>query len=175
MSIINYKMPDGSRRPLPGREGTAIFQDESVSGFGRPHVQQPGAPSIRSQPAPAMAQVLVVDDHPQIRRLIQVNLEKIGLQVVCAVDGEEGLARAEELRPDLIILDVMMPRKSGFEVLRDLKASEELGEIPVIMLTVKVQNSDIAEGLREGADFYLPKPFHPTELCDLVERVLKQG
>ena len=116
--------------------------------------------------------VLVVDDQPHIVRLIQVNLEKEGFQVATARDGVEGITKVQELHPDLVILDVIMPRKDGFEVLREIKADESLAETPVILLTVKSHNADIVEGLREGAELYLPKPFHPKELVSLVKRVL---
>ncbi len=119
--------------------------------------------------------VLVVDDQPQIVRLIQVNLEKEGFEVATAADGEEGLRKVRELLPDLVILDVIMPRKDGFEVLRQMKTEPALASIPVIMLTVKTHNADIVEGLREGAELYLPKPFHPKELVSLVRRVLETG
>ncbi len=119
-----------------------------------------------------MSKILVVDDQPHIVRLIQLNLERENLAVVTAADGEEGLEQARAERPDLIILDVIMPKKDGFEVLRALKADPELRPIPVIMLTVKTQSADIVEGLREGAELYLPKPFHPKELVQLVKRVL---
>lgn len=119
--------------------------------------------------------VLVVDDQPHIVRLIQVNLEKEGFQVTTAGDGVEGLQKVREIRPDLVILDVIMPRKDGFEVLRDIKSDPELLDIPVIMLTVKTHNADIVEGLKEGAEMYLPKPFHPKELVALVKRVLETG
>ncbi len=117
--------------------------------------------------------VLVVDDQPHIVRLIQVNLEKEGFRVATASDGVEGMEKVRALRPDLVILDVIMPRKDGFEVLRDIKTDEGLAEIPVVMLTVKTHNADIVEGLKEGAELYLPKPFHPKELVSLVKRVLE--
>jgi two-component system alkaline phosphatase synthesis response regulator PhoP/two-component system response regulator VicR len=117
--------------------------------------------------------VLVVDDQPHIVRLIQVNLEKEGFRVATAEDGAAGFEKVQELRPDLVILDVIMPRKDGFEVLREIKADPQLAETPVIMLTVKSHNADIVEGLKEGAELYLPKPFHPKELVVLVKRVLE--
>jgi two-component system, OmpR family, alkaline phosphatase synthesis response regulator PhoP len=117
--------------------------------------------------------VLVVDDQPHIVRLIQVNLEKEGFHVTTAADGQEGIRKAREGRPDLVILDVIMPRKDGFEVLQEMKEDPELAEVPVIMLTVKTQNIDIVRGLREGAELYLPKPFHPKELVSLVKRTLE--
>jgi len=119
--------------------------------------------------------VLVVDDQPHIVRLIQVNLEKEGFQVATAGDGVEGLQRAQETNPDLVILDVIMPRKDGFQLLRELKSDEQFADTPVIMLTVKTHNADIVEGLKEGAELYLPKPFHPKELVSLVKRVLETG
>jgi DNA-binding response OmpR family regulator len=118
--------------------------------------------------------VLVVDDQPHIVRLIQVNLEKEGFRVTTAADGVEGMAKVREVRPDLVILDVIMPRKDGFEVLREIKGDPDLAETPVVMLTVKTHNADIVEGLKEGAELYLPKPFHPKELVSLVKRVLEQ-
>ena len=118
-----------------------------------------------------MKKILAVDDHIHIVRLIQVNLGKENT-VITAADGEEGLEKARQERPDLILLDVVMPKMDGFAMLRELKADPRLQDIPVIMLTVKAQNSDIVRGLHEGAEYYLPKPFHPSELQALVRRVL---
>jgi len=120
-----------------------------------------------------MKKVLAVDDQPQIVRLIQVNLQKAAYEVIPAYDGEEALQKIREHRPDLVILDVIMPKRDGFEVLRTIKADPETARIPVIMLTVKAQDADIFEGLKEGAELYLPKPFHPNELVTLVRRVLE--
>jgi two-component system alkaline phosphatase synthesis response regulator PhoP len=119
-----------------------------------------------------MKKILAVDDQVQIVRLIQVNLEKAGFQVITAYDGDEGLEKFHAERPDLVILDVIMPKRDGFEVLRAIKTNPETQHTPVIMLTVKAQDKDIFEGLKEGAELYLPKPFHPKELVSLVERVL---
>jgi len=119
-----------------------------------------------------MKRILAVDDQPQIVRLIQVNLQKAGFEVLTAFDGEEGLRKVHEEKPDLVILDVIMPKRDGFEVLREIKSNAETRHLPVIMLTVKAQDADIFEGLKEGAELYLPKPFHPTELVSLVQRVL---
>ena len=118
-----------------------------------------------------MKKILAVDDHTHIVRLIQVNLGKEHT-VITAADGEEGLEKARRERPDLILLDVVMPKMDGFVMLRELKADPELQEIPVIMLTVRAQNTDIVHGLHQGAEYYLPKPFHPSELQALVRRVL---
>src|SRR5437764_10877347 len=117
-----------------------------------------------------MRKVLVVDDHPQIRRLIEVNLEQMPLQVFTAENGEEGLSAARAERPDLILLDVIMPVRDGFQMLRDLKADEELRKIPVIMLTVKSRTADVAESVRGGAVYHFPKPFPPNEPRALARR-----
>ena len=119
-----------------------------------------------------MKKILAVDDQPSIVRLIQINLQKAGYEVITAADGEEGLEKFYAERPDLVILDVIMPRRDGFDVLRTIKSDPETQHTPVIMLTVKAQDADIFEGLTEGAELYLPKPFSPTELVSLVERVL---
>jgi DNA-binding response OmpR family regulator len=118
-----------------------------------------------------MKKILAVDDHIHIVRLIEVNLGR-EYTVITAADGEEGLEKARQEHPDLILLDVVMPKKDGFSMLTELKADPELRQIPVIMLTVKAQNSDIVRGLHEGAEYYLPKPFHPHEMQALVRRVL---
>ncbi len=118
-----------------------------------------------------MKKILAVDDHVHIVRLIQVNLDKEFI-VITAGDGEEGMEKARRERPDLIILDVVMPKKDGFAMLSELKEDQTLCHVPVIMLTVKAQNADIVRGLHEGAQYYLPKPFHPNELHALVARVL---
>ena len=119
-----------------------------------------------------MKKILAVDDHVHIVRLIQVNLEK-EFVVITAGDGEEGMEKARRERPDLIILDVVMPKKDGFAMLSELKDDPALSQVPVIMLTVKAQNADIVRGLHQGAQYYLPKPFHPSELHALVGRVLR--
>lgn len=119
-----------------------------------------------------MKRILAVDDHSQIVRLIQVNLSQ-QYEVITAADGEEGLEKARREHPDLIILDVVMPKKDGFAMLSELKEDPALQSIPVIMLTVKAQNADIVRGLHQGAEYYLPKPFHPHELQALVRRVLE--
>src|SRR5687767_3966231 len=119
-----------------------------------------------------MKKVLAVDDQPQIVRLIQVNLRKADVEVIPAYDGEEALEKLREHRPDLVILDVIMPKRDGFDVLRTIKADPETARTPVIMLTVKAQDADIFEGLKEGAELYLPKPFHPSDLVSMVRRIL---
>lgn len=115
--------------------------------------------------------ILAVDDERHIVRLIQVNLERAGYQVVTAFDGPEALKKVESERPDLVVLDVMMPRMDGFEVLKRLQANPDTREIPVIMLTAKAQDADVFRGWASGVSAYLTKPFNPLELITFVKRI----
>lgn len=115
--------------------------------------------------------ILVCDDERHIVRLIQVNLERNGYQVVTAFDGKEGLEKVKSEKPDLCVLDVMMPYMDGFEVLKNIRRDPETENLPVIMLTAKAQDKDVFEGYHYGADMYLTKPFNPMELVSFVKRI----
>jgi two-component system, OmpR family, alkaline phosphatase synthesis response regulator PhoP len=115
--------------------------------------------------------ILVCDDERHIVRLIQVNLERQGYQVVTAFDGKEGLEKIRAEKPNLVVLDVMMPYMDGFEVLKSLRREPETMNLPVIMLTAKAQDKDVFEGYHYGADMYLTKPFNPMELVTFVKRI----
>ncbi|GMV87211.1 MAG: hypothetical protein AMXMBFR81_01420 [Chthonomonas sp.] len=115
--------------------------------------------------------VLVCDDERHIVRLIQVNLERQGYQVITAFDGKEGLEKIRSEKPNLVVLDVMMPYLDGFEVLKTLRREPETQNLPVIMLTAKAQDKDVFEGYHYGADMYLTKPFNPMELVAFVKRI----
>ncbi|HET6386589.1 MAG TPA: response regulator [Armatimonadota bacterium] len=117
--------------------------------------------------------ILAVDDEKHIVRLVQVNLERAGYQVVTAFDGVEALEKVKGERPDMIVCDVMMPRMDGFEVLRNLKSDASTRDIPVIMLTAKAQDADVLRGWTSGVDCYLTKPFNPMELLSFVKRIFK--
>jgi len=117
--------------------------------------------------------ILVVDDERHIVRLVQVNLERAGYEVVIAYDGIEALEAVQAKVPDMIILDVMMPRMDGFETLKKLRADDKSKEIPVIMLTAKAQDADIFKGWSSGVDSYLTKPFNPRELLAFVDRIFQ--
>jgi len=117
--------------------------------------------------------ILVVDDERHIVRLVQVNLERAGYEVTTAYDGVEALEAVQAEIPDMIILDVMMPRMDGFEALKKLRADDKTKEIPVIMLTAKAQDADIFKGWSSGVDSYLTKPFNPRELLAFVERIFQ--
>ena len=116
--------------------------------------------------------VLICDDDPAILRVIQVNLEVEGFDVVAAHNGEEAVALAEAESPDLVILDIMMPRMDGYETVERLKANEATRGIPVVFLSAKAQSSDIERGKTYGVEEYLTKPFDPTDLIEVVERLL---
>jgi two-component system alkaline phosphatase synthesis response regulator PhoP/two-component system response regulator VicR len=117
--------------------------------------------------------ILVVDDEKPIVRLVQVNLEHAGYEVVTAYDGKEALEKVEQEKPDLIILDVMMPQMDGFEVMQRLQANPKTRDIPVIMLTAKAQDADVFRGWQSGVTLYLTKPFSPFELISFVRRIFR--
>lgn len=120
-----------------------------------------------------MARILIIDDDIGIRKLITLKLEKEHHEVFWAGDGMEGLKRIKEVYPDLIILDIMMPGLSGYEVLQKVKEDESLVGIPVMMLTAKGQLEDKVKGFEEGAYDYLTKPFEPRELSVRVNALLR--
>ncbi len=122
-----------------------------------------------------MAKILVAEDEKQIGDMVAFKLTNTGHQVVRARDGEEALRLAGAERPDLVLLDVMMPALNGFEVLRRLKADPELQAIPVIMLTAKGRERDVLTGLSGGAVDYIVKPFSLKELAARIEAALRKS
>jgi diguanylate cyclase (GGDEF)-like protein len=119
--------------------------------------------------------ILVVDDDPDIARFVEVNLRSAGYEVSVAGDGEEALERATEMRPDLVLLDVMMPRLDGFEVAQRLRKNPQTANTSIIMLTAKALSSDKVTGLQSGADDYIIKPFDPIELLARVKGTLRRA
>ena len=115
--------------------------------------------------------ILVVDDEPHIVEAVSMNLELEGYQISCASNGHEALQRLTEDLPDLVILDVMMPEMDGFETLKEIR---EISTVPVIMLTVKGEETDRIKGLDLGADDYITKPFSPKELVSRLKAVLRR-
>jgi two-component system alkaline phosphatase synthesis response regulator PhoP len=116
-----------------------------------------------------LATVLICEDEPALRELIRVSLEG-AYEFAEADDGEESLALARRMRPDLVILDVMMPRRSGIEVLTEIRRDEALASTPVIVLTAQPETRD--EALKMGADRVIDKPFVPADISSAVEEVL---
>jgi DNA-binding response OmpR family regulator len=122
----------------------------------------------------APATVLVVDDDPVILKLLEVNFEMEGFQVVRASDGAEGLERAREVLPDIVVLDVMMPRMTGYEVAKALREDEGTAHIPIIFVTARAQSSDVERGIELGVDDYVTKPFDPLDLIARVNTLLER-
>lgn len=120
-----------------------------------------------------MAKVLVIEDDPQIAMIVQIKLKNNGFDVVIAKDGGAGLAAAKEQRPDMILLDVMIPVMDGYQVLRAVRSDPDLQHTPVIMLTAKGQERDILAGFKDGATDYIVKPFSPSEVVARVQRLIQ--
>ena len=129
--------------------------------------------SERDVAAPLRA--IVVDDHGPIRDLIVVNLELEGFEVRAAEDGQEGLETALSWQPDVITLDVVMPRLNGFETLERLRANPATAQIPVVIVTARAPAADRKLGERLGVDAYLTKPFEPAELVSVVTGLARHG
>jgi two-component system phosphate regulon response regulator PhoB len=122
-----------------------------------------------------MAKILIVDDEPSIRFLITATLEDEGYQLFEAVDGREAAKMVEKVKPDLIILDVMMPEITGYELCAQLKRDPATQKIIVVMLTAKGQEQDRLSSQQAGADQFLLKPFSPMELIALVAALLERN
>jgi DNA-binding response OmpR family regulator len=116
--------------------------------------------------------VLVVEDDPVILELLSLNFSMEGFEVRTAPDGEVALAEVAAQHPDVIVMDIMMPKVTGLEAVARLKADDATAGIPIILLSAKAQSSDVQAGLDAGADDYVTKPFEPSDLVDRVERLL---
>ncbi len=116
--------------------------------------------------------IMVVDDHPDLVEILRITLESKGFNVRCAYSGKELLAVLEKEKPDLILLDIMMPQMDGLEVLTRLKENPDTASIPVIFLTAKVLDEDVQIGYKKGAKYYITKPFIPTQVLDGINLVL---
>ena len=121
-----------------------------------------------------MTRVLVVDDDAPIRLLCRVNLEAEGMEVLEAADGADGLELARSSRPDVVLLDVMLPKLDGWRVAEALLEDPRTGEIPIVFLTARAELRDQARGLEIGGVDYITKPFNPVELADMIRALLEQ-
>jgi len=117
--------------------------------------------------------IMVVDDEPHLVRSLTFILEKAGYNVSSASNGEEALSKIQQSKPDLVFLDVMMPKKNGYAVCEEIKKSPELKDIYVIILTAKGQETDRSQGLKAGADEFITKPFSPLEIVARVKKILE--
>jgi DNA-binding response OmpR family regulator len=118
--------------------------------------------------------ILVVDDEIYIVHILEFTLTMEGYEVLTAADGEEALRRLEQDHPDLVVLDVMMPKVDGYEVLRRIRADEEFRQTPVILLSAKGRPIDRETGLEIGADDYIVKPFSPRRLLEKIQNLLER-
>jgi len=119
-----------------------------------------------------MKKILIADDKPEVVELVRVSLEEEDYEIIDASNGKETLKRARLEKPDLILLDVVMPKMDGFEVCRQLKKDPQTQEIPIIMLTAKGQEVDKEKARQLGASDYITKPFSPSALLTSVEEIL---
>jgi DNA-binding response OmpR family regulator len=121
-----------------------------------------------------MAKILIAEDEPDIRELVTFMLRFAGYEVVAAANGEEAVHTASREIPDLVLMDVRMPRMTGYDACRLMKANPDLRDVPVVFLSAKGQESEIQTGLDAGAEEYLLKPFSPAELTNRVRGILSR-
>ena len=124
---------------------------------------------------PDKIRILLVDDEPSIVKVVQKRLEVEGFDVLVAIDGQEALAKAQTEHPDLIILDLMLPKLNGYEVCRLLKFDQKFQHIPIILFTAKAQQQDEVVGKECGADSYLRKPFQAQELLERIRTLVRRS
>ena len=116
--------------------------------------------------------ILIAEDERDIRELIVITLQLSGFNVVAVPNGQAAVSKAEEIRPDLILMDVRMPKMTGYEACKALKANRQTSSIPVVFLSAKGQEAEVNTGLEAGAEEYFLKPFAPAELIEQVNRIL---
>ena len=121
---------------------------------------------------PKKSKILIVDDEPIIVKVVQSRLTAAGYDVIAAFDGQEGLDKARAENPDLIILDIMLPKMDGYRVCSILKLDDHYKKIPIVMFSARVQSEDKEKGLAAGADAYLTKPFDPKALMETIQKLL---
>jgi twitching motility two-component system response regulator PilH len=119
--------------------------------------------------------VLIVDDSPTVREMLSDQFKRSGFTVMEASDGEEAIEKIKTSPPNLVVTDIVMPRKNGYELCRWIKNGVDTKHIPVVMCTSKSEEFDVYWGMKQGADAYITKPYHPPDLLDAVKRLLKQA
>jgi twitching motility two-component system response regulator PilH len=120
-----------------------------------------------------MVKVLIVDDSMTQRQLMSSVLERVGLTVIVATDGVEAWEQIQRIQPDIVVLDIIMPRMNGYEVCRKIKTDPAMQNTPVVMCSSKVEEFDRYWGMKQGADAYLAKPFQPKELLSTIQKLLQ--
>lgn len=124
---------------------------------------------------PTVPRVVVADDDPDIVEILKLNLTAVGYQVLVASDGESARDLVLRAKPDLVVLDVMMPKMDGFEVLAAIRARPQTRDIPVVMLTARSGDKDVWQGWESGADYYITKPFDLEELLRFIDYLHVNG
>ncbi len=137
------------------------------------YFEETKAMTVSHNPA-SKSTIMVVDDHPDLVEILRFRLESEGFNVRCAYSGKDLFAVLEEQKPDLIILDIMMPQMDGLEVLTQLKGDPDTASIPAILLTAKVQYEEVLRGYKMGADYYITKPCTATQLLTGVNTLLSR-
>jgi DNA-binding response OmpR family regulator len=134
------------------------------------------AMTVSTSPAPderrQSVRVLWADDDPMIRTVMAMNLEAEGFDVQTVADGDTAYEEAVRIPPDVLVLDIMMPGQDGYAVLRALRMNPDTAELPVVLLTAKATDAEVWEGWKAGADYYITKPFNPTELTDFIDHLV---
>ena len=128
-----------------------------------------------NQPADKQARILIIDDEPEITDIVETYFESVGYDVKTANNGEDGLSQARKFKPNLILLDIMMPNTSGYEVCNQLKAMPELTGVPVVFLTGRDTREDSGRSFQAGGDMFVKKPFSCERLLDLVRIALSSS
>ncbi len=121
-----------------------------------------------------MVRVLVVDDSAMVLEMVSAHLKQHGMEVAEAHDGAEAVEKLKAFTPDLVVTDVVMPRMNGYELCRWIKSNASTKDVPVIMCTTKSEEFDKYWGMKQGADAYLTKPYHPPELIKTIKQLLSQ-
>jgi len=116
--------------------------------------------------------ILIVDDEPNLVKILESRLKVNGYDVISAYDGQQGLDKVRQEKPDLVILDLMLPQLHGYEVCRQLRADSVHRDIPIVMLTASGKAGDIQEGINQGANAYIAKPFKPEALLGIIKALL---
>ncbi len=121
-----------------------------------------------------MVRVLVVDDSSMVLEMVSAHLKQYGMEVTEAHDGADAVEKLKAVTPDLVVTDVVMPRMNGYELCRWIKSNASTKDVPVIMCTTKSEEFDKYWGMKQGADAYLTKPYHPPELIKTIKQLLNQ-
>ena len=119
--------------------------------------------------------ILIIEDELDLIQALKLRLEANGYEISEALDGQEGLNKAREEKPDLVILDIRLPKLDGFKVCRMLKFDEKYQKIPIIMLTARIQQADIQQGIEAGADAYITKPYKAADLLKKIKELLTKN